>query len=177
VQLGDARYKDVNGDGKLNTDDRLMIGNAYPDYIVGLNNSFVYKGFSLSLFVQGSIGGESTRLQDLFNPAVVSSNKAVELLDRWTPQNPTSSIPRAGVANWLGPSTHDLQDLTYLKLRNVQFGYTLPKGLLPTIRSAHVYLSGQNLITLTNNYSGYDPDGGMNYPTAKTIMLGINLTF
>lgn len=177
VKPGDARYRDINGDGILNTDDREIIGNPFPDYIVGFNNSLSYKGLSLSVFLQGSIGGESTRLSALFNPADVSSNKSVELLDRWTPQNPSSNIPRAGVSNWLTTSTNDLQDLTYLKLRNVQLGYALPSKTLPFKGSANVYLSGQNLITLTNDYSGYDPDGGINYPTAKTIMVGLNLTF
>jgi len=177
VKPGDARYRDINGDGILNTDDREIIGNPFPDYIVGFNNSLSYKGLSLSVFLQGSVGGESTRLAALFNPADVSSNKSVELLDRWTPQNPTSNIPRAGVSNWLSTSTHDLQDLSYLKIRNVQLGYTLPAKILPYKGSANLYLSGQNLVTFTKDYSGYDPDGGINYPTAKTLMVGLNLTF
>lgn len=177
VKPGDARYRDLNGDGILNTDDREIIGNPFPDYIVGFNNSLSYKGFSLSVFMQGSIGGESTRLAALFNPADVSSNKSIELLNRWTPQNPDSNIPRAGVSNWLSTSTHDLQHLSYLKLRNVQLGYTLPARIMPFKGTANVYLSGQNLLTLTNDYSGYDPDGGINYPTAKTVMFGLNLTF
>ena len=177
VKPGDARYVDVNADGILNTDDRQIIGNPFPDYISGFNNSFSYKGFSLNAFLQASVGGEGTKLAALFNPADVSSNKSVDLVSRWTPQNPDSNIPRAGVSNWLAPSTNDLQSLSYLKLRNVQFAYTFAPQVLPFKGSANIYLSGQNLITITKDYSGYDPDGGINYPTAKTIMLGLNLTF
>lgn len=177
VVPGDARYQDVNGDGVLNANDRVILGNPLPKYIFGFTNNLSYKGFNLSVFTQGSIGGEGNRLAALFNPADVSSNKSIDLVNRWTPSNPNSNIPRAGFTNWLAPSTFTLQDLTYVKIRNIQLGYTFPTKVLPFFSSANVYLSGQNLFTFTNNYSGYDPDGGMNYPTSRTVILGVNIGF
>ena len=175
VEPGDARYQDVNGDGVLNSDDRILTGNPFPDYIFGFNNNLSFKGLTLSVFMQGSIGGEGAQLNALFNPADVSSNKDTELLNRWTPQNPNSDVPRAGVSNWLS-STKDLEDLSYFKIRNIQLGYAIPAKALPFKGTANIYVSGQNLITVTD-YSGYDPDGGINYPTAKTLMFGLNVNF
>lgn len=176
VRPGDIRYKDVNGDGVLTADDREIIGNPLPRYIFGFNNSFSYKGFYMSVFLQGSVGGQGNRIAGLFNPADVASNKSTDLLRRWTPENPDTDIPRAGVSNWLA-STFLLQDLSYVKIRNIQLGYNLPQKTIPFLRGATIYLSGQNLVTLTRNYTGYDPDGGESYPTARVTMLGLNLNF
>ncbi|RZK48902.1 MAG: TonB-dependent receptor [Pedobacter sp.] len=177
VKPGDARYLDLNGDGLFNTDDRTLIGNPFPDYVWGMNNSFKYKGISLSVFMQASKGGESLRLGSLFNPADITSNKSVDLINRWSPTNPTSNIPRAGVSNWQNVSTNNLQDLSYFKIRNVQLGYTLPSKSLPYKGTAHIFMSGQNILTIAKDYKGYDPDGGINYPTASAITFGVNLTF
>src|SRR5690606_37171485 len=84
VVPGDARYRDVNGDGELNADDRTVIGNPLPDYIFGLNNTFTYKGFTLSVFFQGEIGADIRHIDLIHNPAEVSSNKSVDLVNRWT---------------------------------------------------------------------------------------------
>src|SRR5690606_24575458 len=98
------------------------------------------------------------------------------LLDRWTPDNQQSNIPRAGVNNWLSGSTYSLQDRSYVKIRNIRLGYTFPVNTARWLQNASVYLSGQNLVTFTD-YIGYDPDGGRHYPTAKTVILGFNLGF
>jgi TonB-linked SusC/RagA family outer membrane protein len=173
---GDARYRDTNNDNVINADDRVILGQPLPVHIVGLNNSFSYKGFSLSVFLQGSYGAKGMRITSLFNPGDQNGNKARELVNRWTPANPESDIPRAGFTNLLSPSTYDLEDLSYMKIRNVQLSYTIPKGKTPIWSNLTLYLSGQNLVTFTD-YSGYDPDGGNQYPTSRTVIVGANITF
>src|SRR5690606_10097450 len=117
------------------------------------------------------------RISRMFDPSDVGSNKAKVLVDRWTPQNTNSSLPRAGVTNWLS-STYLRQDLSFVKLRNIQLGYNIPFGSLARIRNMQVYVSGQNLITWTKeDYFGYDPDGSSGYPTAGTVIFGLNLGF
>jgi len=176
VQPGDIRYKDVNNDGQFNADDRGIVGNPQPKHIFGLNNQLAYKGLSLGIFLQGELGREGNRISRLFDPSEVASNKAHELVNRWSPDNPNGTLPRAGVGNWLS-STYLLQDMSYIKLRNVQLGYQVP-GRIVGIRSLQVYLSGQNLVTFTRDgFFGYDPDGGNGYPTASTVLLGLNIGF
>lgn len=176
VEPGDARYRDVNGNGELNSDDRIILGDPLPDYIFGVRNQFGYKGFTLGVFIQGEIGMDATNSISPYNPSSGNSNKSRELLDRWTPSNTSSDIPRAGVSNWQSASSYLLVDRSYVKIRNIQLGYTLPQSALPWAGNANVYLSGQNLLTFTD-FPGYDPDGGRHYPTARTIILGVNLGF
>ncbi|WP_343307118.1 TonB-dependent receptor [Chitinophaga niabensis] len=165
VKPGDARYKDVTGDGFLNADDRIVMGNSLPEFTYGISNVFGYKNFSLTVFLQGAAGADRTEGTGLNDPSG-TGNKSLNLLNRWTPSNPNSNIPRAGYSNVL-TSTYQLMDASYLKIRNVQLSYTFRSG-------SSVYLSGQNLLTKTD-YIGYDPDGGGGYPTATTLMFGINL--
>jgi len=165
VKPGDARYKDVTGDGFLNADDRIVMGNSLPEYTYGINNVFGYRNFSLTVFLQGAAGADRTEGTGLTDPSG-TGNKSLNLLNRWTPSNPNSNIPRAGYSNIL-TSTYQLMDASYLKIRNVQLSYTFRSG-------SSVYLSGQNLLTKTD-YIGYDPDGGGGYPTATTLMFGVNL--
>lgn len=172
VKPGDARYQDVNLDGVLDADDRIVMGNSLPEFIYGINNSFGYKNFALTIFLQGSAGANRVEGTGLTDPSD-AGNKSVNLLNRWSPDNPDSNIPRAGYSNVL-TSTYQLMDASYLKIRNVQLSYTFPSAVLPRFAGSSVYLSGQNLWTRTD-YVGYDPDGGGGYPTATTLMFGINL--
>lgn len=165
VKPGDARYKDVTGDGFLNADDRIVMGNSLPEFTYGISNVFGYRNFSLTVFLQGSAKADRTEGTGLNDPSG-TGNKSLNLLNRWTPSNPDSNIPRAGYSNVL-TSTYQLMDASYLKIRNVQLSYTFRSG-------SSVYLSGQNLLTKTD-YIGYDPDGGGGYPTATTLMFGVNL--
>src|SRR5690606_903468 len=118
VQPGDIRYRDVNNDGVFNADDRVVMGSQQPKHIFGLNNQVTYKRLSLGVFLQGELGREGNRISRLFDPSEVASNKAHQLVNRWSPTNPTGTLPRAGVSNWLN-SSYLLQDLSYIKLRNV----------------------------------------------------------
>lgn len=176
VEPGDARYRDVTGDGLIDADDRIILGDPLPDHIFGVTNRFGFKGFSLDVFFQGELGMDDINDLTILNPSSAGSNKDRSLLDRWTPDNPDSDIPRAGVDNWLSSSTFSLQDRSYIKLRNIRLGYTFPAKSSSWLRNANVYLSGQNLVTFTD-YISYDPDGGRHYPTAKTVILGFNLGF
>jgi len=174
VEPGDAKYRDVNGDGQLDADDRVILGDPLPDYFFGFNNQFAYKGFTLGINVQGEIGMDELIGIESFDPSSAGSNKVRSLINRWTPENPDTDIPRANVGNWLSNSSFSLVDLSYIKIRNIQLGYELPTNQIPGLSRMHIYLSGQNLFTFTD-YPGYDPDGGRHYPTAKTIILGLNI--
>ena len=177
VQPGDIRYQDTNNDGVFDANDRVLVGKPNPDYIFGINNELSYKGLSLSFFLQGVIGQDGNKISRLFNPADVESNKARILVDRWTPSNPDSDIARAGASNWLS-SSFLRQDLSFVKLRNIQLGYTLPPSWVSGIRNVKLYVSGQNLVTWTKDeYFGYDPDGSTGYPSASTLIFGLNLGF
>ncbi|MGV3763948.1 SusC/RagA family TonB-linked outer membrane protein [Parapedobacter sp.] len=176
VEPGDARYRDVNGDGELNADDRVILGNPLPDDVFGFHNHFSYKGITLSVSLQGEMGMDSFNSISSFDPSTGSSNKSRKLLNRWTPENSDSNVPRAGVRNWFANSSYMLEDRSYIKIRNVQLGYDLPVSVLPWAGRANIYLSGQNLVTFTS-FPGYDPDGGRHYPTARTIIFGVNLGF
>src|SRR5690606_1538881 len=144
VAPGDARYRDVNEDNKIDADDRVILGDPLPDHIFGLSNRFAYKGFSLDVFFQGELGMDAMNTLSILDPAGGGSNKHRSLLDRWTPDNQQSNIPRAGVNNWLSGSTYSLQDRSYVKIRNIRLGYTFPVNTARWLQNASVYLSGQN---------------------------------
>lgn len=190
---GDIRYADLNNDGVINDNDRTVIGNGYPKLFGGLNNTLSYKGFELNFFLQGSSGNRILNYGrfDLYS-LNGNNNQAKEVLDRWTPTNPSNTLPRANSAGGQRIlSSFHVEDGSYLRLKTVSIGYTLPQALLnrATIRSAKVYLSAQNWLTFTR-YQGYDPEvsrygtssisQGMDYggyPAAKTVLAGLNLTF
>lgn len=188
---GDLRYRDLNGDGTINDLDRAVIGNANPDFFGGFNNTFFYQNFDLNVFVQGSYGNDilNTGLFDLLN-LTGGNNQSIRALERWTPTNPSTTVPRAnGAAGSRIVSSFQVEDGSYLRFKVISFGYTFPRKLLNrrSISSLRVYAAAQNWITLTR-YSGYDPEvnrygsgslgqgidyGG--YPAAKTLLLGLNL--
>lgn len=190
---GDFRYADLNGDGIINDNDRTVIGNGYPTFFGGINNTFSYKGIDLTVFFQGSFGNEILNYGrfDLFN-LNGNNNQSKEVLNRWTPGNPSQSIPRATTAGGQRIlSDFHVEDGSYVRLKNITLGYNLPSTILKRIhtRSAKVYVSAQNYLTFTK-YSGYDPEvsvygtssinQGMDYggyPAAKTLLIGLNLKF
>ena len=190
---GDIRYADLNSDGTVNDLDRTVIGNGYPRFFGGLNNTFGYGGVELNFFLQGSSGNSILNYGrfDLYS-LNGNNNQAKEIVDRWTPDNPSNSLPRANSAGGQRIlSSFHIEDGSYLRLKTVSVGYNLPRALLQkaTIRTAKVYVAAQNWLTFTR-YRGFDPEvsrygtssisQGMDYggyPAAKTLLFGVNLTF
>lgn len=190
---GDRRYKDLNPDGAINSADRTILGYVQPDFIFGFTNNFSYKGFDLSIFFMGSQGNSVYNINRYELESLTGvSNQSAATLDRWTPTNPSNEIPRAlstGVPYQV--TSRQVEDGSYIRLRNIQLGYTFPTALVERIKlsSAKIYISGQNLLTITD-YSGYDPEVSRfgqdnlsqgidygSYPTAKMYLVGINIGF
>ena len=191
---GDVAYKDLNNDGIINADDRTYLGSGMPKVQFGLSARFEYKGFDLTIATYGA-GGH--KLIDWVDRELHSSygprNKSVDLVNAWTPENPSTTIPRVAfqgtgtVSNdWL--SSRILQNGTYWKIANVELGYNMPSKWFENqfISGVRLYLSGQNLATITA-YKGYNIDfaGGVftpglnycSYPAPMSFMLGVNLSF
>ncbi|PIB35732.1 SusC/RagA family TonB-linked outer membrane protein [Reichenbachiella sp. 5M10] len=163
AEAGDFRIVDVDGDGVITDDDRTFIGNPFPDFSYGLNLGASYKGFDFSLFFNGVAGNDvyNTNIYDLEGmPRLFNSGTAV--LDRWTGDGTSNSVPRAGGAGTnLQTSSRFVEDGSFSRLRNVTLGYDLTQiGNLQNIfTSCRIYVSGQNLLTFTK-YSGLDPEIG-----------------
>lgn len=189
---GDIRYEDLNGDGVINDNDRKIIGNGYPKFFGGLDNTISYKGFDVNIFFQGSYGNKILNLSRFELYGLNGQNQAKEIVNRWTPTNPSNTVPRANTAGGQKIlSTFQVEDGSYLRLKNLSLGYHLPQSVLRrvSIKGAKVYVSAQNLLTFTN-YTGYDPEVSRwgssaisqamdlgSYPSAKTLLVGVNLTF
>ncbi len=190
ADAGDLRFVDANGDGQINSDDITNIGNPWPDHIIGLSLGFDYKGFDFSAVFSTQIGHDIFRAYERSD--ITYSNYQRFWLDRWTPENPGNEIPRLvsnDPNNNQRPSDFYVEDGTFLRLRNLQIGYNLPDRLLDKINltGLRVYLSGNNLFTVTN-YNGFDPEIGSGnwildtgidkgfYPSNKTIGFGLKVT-
>lgn len=189
AQGGDFKYVDVNGDGSIDGDDQVILGNPFPDVSFSLNANFAYKGFDLNVFLQGVSGNEvfnAVKYTGL-NASFPGYNMLSDIKNAWTPQNTNTSIPRISYAdannNFGRISDFYIEDASYLRLKNVTLGYTLPDNFINGLQS-RIYLTGQNLLTLTD-YSGMDPEVGLSnngldlgmYPVARTYMVGIDISF
>ena len=189
---GDRRYVDQDGNGVLNAQDRVILGYAQPKFFGGLTNTFSYKGVELSIFMQGTSGNSIFNVNRFELESLTGvSNQSREVLGRWTPENPSTTIPRANaVGNSYVISSRQVEDGSYLRVRNINLAYTLPAALVGKIKlySVKVYVSAQNWITFTN-YSGYDPEVsrfGQNalslgtdygsYPANKMVLAGLNIS-
>ena len=193
---GDIRFADINGDGVINDDDRTEIGNPWPDLEGGITNNFAFLGFDVSAFVQFSLGNDVFNAMRIYTDQYGSfeDNHTTRALDRWTPQNTNTLEPRAV---WGDPnnntrdSSRFIEDGSYVRLKNLVVGYTLPASLASRMgaRTARIYFQGQNLLTRTD-YSGFDPE--VNYsgqssvtrgtdfytlPQTRTVTVGFNLGF
>lgn len=189
---GDRKYKDSNGDGVLDAQDRTFIGNAQPRFFGGFTNDLSYKGFDLSAsfnFVYGNKILNSTRA-DLDLPTG-QKNSSTRVLDRWTPTNPGNTIPRASLNRAFLFSDAQIEDGSFLRLGSLSLGYNFPSDWLNKtgLSRAKLYVSGQNLFIITK-YTGFDPEtnqSGQNnilrgidsdaYPNSKSFIVGVNLTF
>ena len=187
--VGDLKFVDTNGDGYISEEDKTDIGDPIADMTAGLNLGFSYKNIDFSLAAIGSFGNDMVRDYQRFN---LLANKGSRVLDRWTPTNPSNTEPRATSGASINTdlfSDYYVEDASFVRIQNVQLGYTFNKNILDKIKmnSLRVFLSANNLHTFTN-YSGYDPSassgdaigGGIDrgfYPVAKTFILGLSLTF
>jgi TonB-linked SusC/RagA family outer membrane protein len=182
---GDARFRDLNDDGQINEDDKTALGNPFPWLTYGLNFGAEWKGIDLQLFFQGVYGNEiynalRLRTEGTGNEATLSTS----MRDVWSSANPDGNIPNPfGNPINTENSSRYVESGSYLRLKNVQLGYTLPARWTEKIKMSRcrIYVSGSNLFTLTN-YTGYDPEvgGGVdygNYPQSRTFMLGVNINF
>jgi hypothetical protein len=186
AEPGDLRIVDVNGDGVINDLDKTNIGNPWPDLTFGGTVGAAYKGFDISLLFSASIGNDIYKVykrQDL-----PYANLDASWLDRWTEENPSNEIPR--LSSTYRESDFFVEDGSFLRIRNITFGYNLPQNLLEKakIKQMRVYLAVDNLLTITG-YSGFDPEIGSTgwilqsgidqgfYPQARTTRVGLNVSF
>ncbi|WAC13065.1 SusC/RagA family TonB-linked outer membrane protein [Dyadobacter pollutisoli] len=194
---GDMRFKDVNGDGKVDASDRTVIGNYMPDFMYGITNRFSFKGLDLSVFFQGVQGSKILNLtrRHLGN-GEAATNSYKDWTERWiSPENPgNGTIPRADRLTDLHggnnrPSSYQVEDGSYFRLRSITLGYTFPKTMLGKVQSLRAYVSGTNLFTSTQ-YIGYNPEvnnqAGLTgvqgedygaYPLSRNFTFGLNVTF
>lgn len=196
--LGDVKFVDRNGDGKITEDDMTYLGSATPELTGGLNVNLSYKGFDMVMFFVGSYGNETVNAmrQSLYSSKMFETNISRDMaVNSWTPENPNSNVPRLNAAD-LNNNTDNFSDLyvedgSYLRLKNVQLGYTIPVGDTKKfgINNFRIYTTIDNLLTFTK-YSGLDPElyglfgnpfysgiDMVNYPQPTTYSFGINVNF
>ncbi|MBO9204239.1 MULTISPECIES: SusC/RagA family TonB-linked outer membrane protein [Niastella] len=191
IQPGDIKYRDMNGDGDVDDYDRTIIGHGFPVHIGGFTNNFSYRNFDLNVFFQWSYGNDIVNANRLIFETGNKSylNQYASFKSRWTPENTNTTMPRAGGQVGYAYSTRIIEDGSYLRLKTVQLGYTLPESIMKNskIKSCRFYLATQNLYTWTK-YSGNDPEVSVGYsaltpgfdysayPRARTVTLGVNLS-
>jgi len=190
IKPGDLRYVDTNGDGEVNADDRVLLGNSTPNFNFGFNLTLGYKNFDLLALFQGATGAYGYMDFDAIGAVNGDAQKPSAIwLDRWTPTNTNTSVPRL-VDGIYGPSmpqnsttSYWLRSTDYLRMKNLQIGYNIPQNILESwnISRLRVYYSAQNLFTVTNYLKGWDPEApsgrGSSYPVVMTNSVGLNLTF
>ncbi|MEO6546389.1 MAG: SusC/RagA family TonB-linked outer membrane protein, partial [Ferruginibacter sp.] len=189
VAPGDIKYKDLNGDNVIDSKDRQYLGTYFPKVTYGLSLSARYKGFDASLFLQGAADVNSfvsgRILGSLYDK---NGDPTTAWLDRWTTTNTDATFPRVWNSNPQNdpsatPSSFWVRSSSYLRLKNIQIGYTLPDGYLSRkgIR-LRIFYTGKDLLTFTSFYKWVDPEAPLggpsySYPMVKVNSLGINLTF
>lgn len=201
--IGDLRYRDVSGpdgvpDGRITADDQIRAGNYQPDFVYGFGNTFTYSNFDLNILLDGSYGAEIYRSQELaLNLGRWLENGSEQSLERWRSESDPGNgkFHRAGTTNLssnIAASTRYLYDASFLRIRNITLGYTLPAVLAQTIRvqRLRLYATGQNIYTFTKAGGFHNPqangagDNATNngvdngtYPISRNLSLGLNLTF
>lgn len=197
TQPGDVKYRDINGDGVVNINDNTVIGNPNPKHIGGFSNNFSYKNFDLNIFFQWSYGNDIVNMNRVIfeggGEFPNNLNQYATVAERWSPDNPSNTMHKFTASSNLQTnlfSTRVVEDGSFLRLKTVSLGYSLPNELLKKlkIRTFRIYASAQNLITWTK-YSGYDPEVSVinsaltpgidlsAYPRARTLTVGLNLSF
>lgn len=193
---GMPRFVDQDGNGVIDAKDRVILGNPFPDFSWGLNNGFKYKGFSLDVFFLGVHGIQS--LDANVTESLYPTNDARNAIskyytDRWTPENPSNTLPSGNNPNLYGGAlivnSLSVVDASFIRMKNITFGYNVPVAKIKAISSLRVYASADNLFTLTD-FQGYDPDASAttntqdvtkvnynSYPLARTFRLGLDIKF
>ena len=198
-QPGDLKFKDVDGNGEINADDRQFLGSFIPKMTYALNLGANYKNFDATVFFQGVQGNKIYNATRVITEGMVRFfNAGTQVLNAWTPTNTNTNIPRAISSDPnqnARPSTRFLEDGSYLRFKNLMLGYNLPGQALQSfskgaISSLRFYFSAQNLLTFTK-YTGYDPEVGNRtpdssltngidfavYPQPKSFQVGIQAGF
>lgn len=200
---GDIRFRDISGpngvpDGRITADDRAYLGSYIPKFNYGINFSANFQNFDLTVFVQGVQGNKIYNGTKVLTQGMLRLfNAGTEVLDAWTPQNTNTDVPRAVSGdpnNNSRTSDRFIEDGSYLRVKNLSFGYTLPASALQSwskgaVSRVRIYVNTQNLLTLTR-YTGYDPEVGSRFgslltngidygqfPQARSVMLGVQLGF
>lgn len=196
---GDIKFKDINGDGKIDNNDRTYLGSFLPKFTYALNLGANYKNFGLSVFFQGVQGNKIyNALRTTTEGMVRFFNAGTQVLNAWTPSNTNTTIPRAISSDPnqnARPSNRFLEDGSYLRLKNVILSYTIPDASLQSltkgaVKNFSIYVSAQNILTFTK-YTGFDPEVGNRttsssltngvdyavYPQPKSFQVGINANF
>ena len=192
IRPGDPKYADINGDGVVNENDRTIIGRGQPIHTGGFNNTFTYGDFDLNIFMTWSYGNDILNANRLvFEAGTVSNtNQQASYAGRWTPDNPTSDIPRANANAMTYYSSRVVEDGSFLRLNSISLGYKLPEKIVRRcgLSSARVHVSANNIYTFTG-YSGPDPEVSTRssvltpgfdwsaYPRAFGITAGLDLSF
>ena len=193
--VGRFKYEDINGDGVINDNDRTKIGDPHPDLIFGINLNMGYKNWDMSMFWNGSMGNDIFDYTALYyeTPYFFNGGRSTRVLDSWSPTNTGAELPALSETilnnEFTSANSFFVRDGSYLRLRTLQIGYTLPDTIASKLgaSSARVYYNGTNLLTLTD-FTGLDPEvprGGAldigvysaQYPTNSASSLGINIKF
>ncbi|MFP5039532.1 SusC/RagA family TonB-linked outer membrane protein [Parasediminibacterium sp. JCM 36343] len=191
VKPGSVKYRDLNGDGKIDKDDRKIIGNASPKFTAGFINTFTYKSVELTIFLQGQQGNKVLNLNKYYTETVQQANKATYIKNSWTGEGTSNILPGVALGYTRFIDNTIIEDGSYLRIKTVTLGYNLPENSFlvkrAKLRSLKVYATATNLYTFTH-YSGYDPEvGSYNnnqfaqgidygaYPVSKSLLIGLKI--
>jgi TonB-linked SusC/RagA family outer membrane protein len=192
TKVGDRKYVDTNGDGVITALDKGNLGSSQPKFVGSFSNTISYNDFDLNFSFQGSYGAKIfNALNQQLEISTLGTNVSSALVDRWTPANPGNEIPRASSSPLGIVSERYVEDASFLRLKLITLGYTLPKSASKKLgaKSVKFYVSAENLVTWTK-YKGYDPEVSSyeqnnlypgidfgSYPNSKTFISGLNVTF
>jgi len=187
-KAGNLKFEDVNNDGKLGYEDKQDLGNTIPKYTFGISSGFNYKGFDLNFLFQGIAGVHAYTQNNFTNMSYENLVVSTRWRDAWTPQNTKTDMPSLKFDNsWdKSESSFWVHKINFLKLKNVQLGYTLPAHVVSRLglQKIYIYANAQNVFTIVSNgYEGYDPErntfdnGYRLYPVPRIVSFGVNLNF
>jgi hypothetical protein len=187
AQPGDIKFKDLSGDNVVDMNkDRTVIGKQFPDLSYSMNINLEWKGFDLGMFFQGVQGIEGYFYYEIANPFSGVANVGSWWLNRWTPTNPSNTMPRVSLDEYRTNihSSFYMEDASYLRLKNIELGYTISPKILSKvgISSVRVYGNIQNAFTITK-FKGFDPEQTTDqtraeaFPQVRVMTMGVNVNF